>query len=356
VTYALGQILSGYLGDRLKPQNVILCGFLLTGAMNLSVGFLQNPGILVALWAVNGFAQALMWPPMLAILAKYLSNDEYSRACVWVGWGSAGGTIAVYAGTPLIISLLDYHWVFLICGAGGLLMALAWKTLYERKFRSGNVPEYQEKKPAAADGTVGAAPKFNLNAGVIMGIVMLAIVLHGALRDGVTNWLPTFVSDAFHLDSSAAILTGVLLPIFQIFCTSIASTIYRSAIPNAALCAAAIFGTGALSAVLFALLMGTGSLVTLVLLGLVAGCMHGINFVLVCMVPRYFKKFGHMSLVTGIFNSSTYVGSSVSTYGIALFSHSCGWNATVYLWAGIAAAGALLCLLIVRRWARFTAE
>ena len=126
VTYALGQILSGYLGDRLKPQNVILCGFLLTGAMNLSVGFLQNPGILVALWAVNGFAQALMWPPMLAILAKYLSNDEYSRACVWVGWGSAGGTIAVYAGTPLIISLLDYHWVFLICGAGGLLMALAF--------------------------------------------------------------------------------------------------------------------------------------------------------------------------------------------------------------------------------------
>ena len=103
VAYGTGQILSGWLGDKFKPQNIILVGFLLTAAMNLGVSMLENARLLPVLWAINGLAQACMWPPLVAIMAVHLDQEAYSRACVWVNWGSAFATIAIYLGSPLLI-------------------------------------------------------------------------------------------------------------------------------------------------------------------------------------------------------------------------------------------------------------
>ena len=60
VTYGAGQILSGWLGDKFKPQSVIFVGFLITACMNLAVSMLPDPRFLSVVWAMNGFAQALM--------------------------------------------------------------------------------------------------------------------------------------------------------------------------------------------------------------------------------------------------------------------------------------------------------
>ena len=78
--------------------------------------------------------------------------------------------------------------------------------------------------------------------------------------------------------------------------------------------------------------------------------MHGVNLMLVAMVPAFFKKHGNISTVSGIVNACTYVGSAVSTYGIALISESVGWNVTLAIWIGIAALGTIICFAVVRPW------
>ncbi len=353
ITYGAGQIISGWLGDRCKPQNVIFAGFLITSAMNLGVSLLQNDALLVALWAVNGFAQALMWPPLLAILTKHLNAAEYGRACVWVSWGSSFGTIAVYALCPVIITLMSYRYVFVVSGSAALTMAIVWKLMYERRFTGKNalVPD---DAPAPAKGDQPAAEKFTGAAIFLMAMIMLAIVMQGALRDGVSNWTPTLISETFNLDSSLSILTGVFLPIFHIVCTNIASRIYRRFITNELTCAGVMFAVGCAAAALLALLAGTGVISTIVLLALLVGCMHSVNLMLICMAPPCFRKFGHVSLVSGVLNSSTYIGSAFSTYAIALFSNAYGWSGTVWLWAAIAFAGMLICLGFARKWRKFT--
>lgn len=354
VTYGAGQIISGWLGDRCKPQNVIFAGFLVTSAMNLGVAFLQNDALLVALWAVNGFAQALMWPPLLAILTKHLNASEYGRACVWVSWGSSFGTIAVYALCPVIISLLNYRYVFLTSGSAALIMAIVWKLMYERGF-TGERALTPDDAPASRDsGRSTAAEKFTGTAVFMMAMIMLAIVMQGALRDGVSNWTPTLISETFGLDSSLSILTGVFLPIFHIVCTNIASRIYRRFITNELTCAGVMFAVGCSAAALLAIFAGAGVVSTVVLLALLVGCMHSVNIMLICMVPPHFRKYGHVSLVSGVLNSSTYIGSAISTYAIALFSGAFGWSGTVWLWAVIAFAGMIICLGFARKWWNFT--
>ena len=80
--------------------------------------------------------------------------------------------------------------------------------------------------------------------------------------------------------------------------------------------------------------------------------LDGVNLMLVCMVPRFYKNTGHVSLVSGLLNSCTYVGSAVSTYGVALMTEKAGWEPTILLWAGIAVGGTALCFLCTGPWKR----
>lgn len=349
ISYGTGQILSGWMGDRFKPQNIILVGFLLTSAMNLSVSMLENARLLPALWAINGFAQACMWPPLVAIMAVHLNQDEYSRACVWVNWGSAFATILVYTCSPLLIRVSGFQTVFTFGGIAALTMAVAWKVFFGLWFGDKAVvttTKEEAAQPAAAETFTGKVV-------FLMGLVMVAIVLQGALRDGVTNWMPTFVCESFGLDSSSAILTGVLLPIFQILCSQAAAWLFRKFSSHETITSGVIFALATVAAVLVALVMQRSVLLTALFMAALAGCMHGVNFVLIGMVPRQFRRFGRVGLVSGVLNSCTYLGSALSTYGIALLSESMGWSGTTALWIGIALAGAVICLAITKKWSGF---
>ncbi|MBQ8815546.1 MAG: hypothetical protein IJZ85_13735 [Lachnospiraceae bacterium] len=52
----------------------------------------------------------------------------------------------------------------------------------------------------------------------------------------------------------------------------------------------------------------------------------------------------------GALNSCTYVGSAISTYGIALISESAGWKVTAFIWFIIAVLGTVLCAASSRLW------
>lgn len=353
VTYGAGQLISGYLGDKFKPQNIILIGFFITAAMNVTVGVFSSGAELVLLWGVNGFAQALMWPPLVKILSSKLSDEAYKKAVVKVSWGSSMGTIAVYLLAPVIIKFLSVKLVFVISGVMALIMAFVWKLVYE-KYKPFSAPVITTNSVKKDEkGSAAPASRFNGFVITLLISVMLAIVLQGALRDGVTNWTPSYISETFNLESSVSILSSVVLPIFSILSFTVTSFINRKLIKNEVVCAGVIFAIGALSAALLILLGDKSAVLSLILLALLVGCMHGVNLILVCMVPAKFSKFGKVSFISGLINSSTYLGAAISTYGIAVFTDVFGWTKTIILWSAVAGVGALICIGLGKKWTKF---
>jgi len=83
---------------------------------------------------------------------------------------------------------------------------------------------------------------------------------------------------------------------------------------------------------------------------LLTGSMHGVNMILIGMIPPYFGKKGNVSTASGVLNSCVYIGSAISTYGIAVLTKNVGWEKTLLVWFAIAALGTIICFACTKPW------
>lgn len=357
VTYGVGQLLSGYLGDRVKPQLLIFIGLLTTSAMNFLVPLVVEPHYVLILWCINGFAQALMWPPMVKIMSLYMTDDEYKTNCVKVSWGASFAMIVIYLIAPLFIRLTGWKGLFVFCASVALVYAFVWKSGVARVTEKlAGRSDRTEENGIAAESTAVQTAMNRKTVVFMIGCIMLAIAMQGSLRDGVTTWMPTYINETYHLGSAISILTGVAMPCFSIVCLQLSSWSNRKLIRNEMLCSAAWFLPGFLGSLVLSFLPASSAVLSVVLSTVVTGSMHGVNMILTGMIPPYFKKSGNVSFMSGLLNSCTYVGSALSSYGFAVVAERKGWNAVMPVWAAAAFAGVVLCLAVVRPWKRYTHE
>ena len=348
ITYGVGQIICGILGDKVKPQNIILTGLFVTTIMNFMLPVSTNVVYMTTIWCINGFAQAMMWPPLVKILSTYLDDYAYSKAVVKVSYGSSIATIAIYLLSSLFAALNNWKMLFYLSAIVGFIGMFLWKAGFSRV----------EKEMSMVERTLivdnkAETKEFKLSNWLIVILgVMLAILLQGSLRDGVTTWMPSLINEIYGIDTSGAIVTSIALPIFSIFCYQIAQFLLRKYFKNEIICAGVIFGTVFVATVILWLLYDKSVIVTVLLNMLIVGGVHGVNLMLVCIAPKRFTPYGNISTMSGILNFSTYVGSAASTYGFAALSEYTGWHTTIGIWIGIAFVGTLMCFLTAKKWER----
>lgn len=342
ITYGVGQLISGKLGDIINPKKLMFVGFILTALMNLSIPFCSSGTAMCIVWGVNGFAQSLMWPPMVKIMKSAMTNERYDKGCVAVSWGSTGATILIYLISPLIIKLTSWKGVFFVNSSAAIIMSAVWWILITKIEKETGI-----YYPVVSDKNGKKKEKKKLTASMclpLLAFTMLAIFLQGSLRDGVTTWVPTYISEVFKLDSGKSILSGVIVPVFSLASIQLTSIIYNKMGKKPYKCAGTMFVVSVVSTGLLALFNDKSVILTIVLCALCVGCMHGINLILVCMLPAIYADEDNMSTLSGTLNFTTYVGSAASTYGFALLSESLGWGGTIYIWLGISALGTIMCI------------
>ena len=346
-TYGIGQIVNGRLGDYVKPQNLILTGLIIATVINFAFPLLAaSPMLMAALWGVNGFAQAMMWPPIVRILVANMDDDMYSYAVVRVSWGSSIGTIVVYLLSPMIIGFAGWQGVFYFSALIGAVVTSLWFFMRQRI----TVPQMN-----AASNTPAKA-RIPRQALLPMAFIALGIIFQGMLRDGVTSWMPSYLSEIFNLGNQTSIFCTVSLAIFGMFSYTVATKLYKRWFSNEVTCGGVIFGFSILTALLLFIFFDGGAVLSILLMATLTACMHGINLMLITHVPKRFKKYGNISTISGAVNACTYIGSAIFTYVVALLSEQIGWRYTVGVWAIIALLGTVCCFIAARPWKKFYQE
>lgn len=357
-TYGFGQLISGVLGDRFRPHHIMASGLALTACCNILLPLVYpNHLLMTVVWGVNGFAQALMWPPIVKLMATYMNESEYA-SCNWlVSTAAHSATILIYIAVPVCITWLDWRAAFVISS----VMAVAAMTAWLFGFRSLSNKLTADPSATRTKAGKGEQPAARMPLGrafVVSGtiFILIAIAMQGFLKDGVQSWMPTFFTEVFSMQSSTAILSNVLLPIFNILVVSLATWLYQRVFRNEVREGMTFFALAVVLSVLLAFFYQSSAILCLLLAAIITGSMHGINLMFISFLPRRFTATGKVATVSGICNACSYVGSCISSYGIAVVAEKMGWQVTLFSWAAIALVGVVLCILVTRRWNRFISE
>lgn len=340
ITYGCGQFISGVAGDRFSPKKCVLFGLALSSAMNFLIPLCSGAAQMTLVWSVNGFAQAFIWPPMTKLLSGLLTQDSYKAVCSRVCWGASLGTILVYLIAPVLMKLLHWKAVFLFSGICGIAATILW---------SRKCPAYTHQNAGPVSAGREKTGSGRLISPLILAL-MAAILLQGMLRDGITTWMPAYVAEVYHLDNYLSVLINVILPVFGIVCLEVSTRLYRFHIKNPVTCAAFFFCLGAVASAALVFLPEQNAGVAVLCAAVLKGSMHGVNLMLVSMIPLYFQKMGKVSTMSGILNSCVYLGSALSSYGIAALADRFGWGINLVSWLVVSVLGSVLCLLSIRPW------
>ena len=122
-TYAIGQLVSGILGDRISPKNLICIGLLGTVVCNVTLPFFSSALLIAGIWCINGFFQSMLWPPLVRILAENLNESDYVDACAEVSAATSVAVILTYLTVPLFLRIADWRMAFFF--PAGLTPALS---------------------------------------------------------------------------------------------------------------------------------------------------------------------------------------------------------------------------------------
>ena len=354
VAYGAGQVLSGVVGDKIKPRTMIICGLALASACNIAMFFSSSVALMTVIWTVNGIGHSMLWPPIVRLLSSTLDDEEYSYAVVRVSWGSSVATILLYSLCPLLLRFMSWREIIASCAAVGAAVLITWIAFSKRLFSSDTSDNREKAEMGEAVKTL-PVPKYVL---IPMVLIMLGIILQGMLRDGVTNWVPSLLNESFGIPEEDAIFAAVIPAIFSMVSFYAFDLLHRRVFHNEVLCAAVIFG----GSLCFAIAMYavnsflSSAVLSVVIVAIIIACMHGINLMLISIVPKRFAKSGKVATFSGLVNSCTYIGAAIATPVFAKIAEISGWGVTILSWAVISLLGLLVCFFASPLWKRFRKE
>jgi MFS transporter, OPA family, glycerol-3-phosphate transporter len=363
LAYACGQIINGLLADRLGGKRAMLIGAAGTVTMNVLFGVASFWGLLwmfVTIRGIDGYLQAFGAPGMVKINAAWFGHRERGRFAGIFGFMINLGRFGIFKLGPALLAgfvflglwqipPLHWRWLFWVPAGITTVVALGMGCVVQDTPEGAGFPSPNQQDPS---GDVRASVKtvlYTIASNPVVWVVACAYACTGAVRQGIDQWFPRFMNEAYHVDFQSAQfqLVGFLIPfvasagslisgylsdtLFQGRRAPVAAGLYF--IETAIILLAAQFHT-ANAAVLF-----------LVLISFTANATHSILGTAAAMDIGGPKMAGFAS---GVIDSFQYFGGSLAGYFLgALLDKS--WGSYFYFMAPFGVIGGILMLTIFGR-------
>ena len=89
--YGIGQIVSGFLADKVNPSKMIGFGLFGAGVFTIMAGFSVNPMFFLLFWCLHGCSQSMLWASTIFVLLIFFSKSAilsailFALACALMG-------------------------------------------------------------------------------------------------------------------------------------------------------------------------------------------------------------------------------------------------------------------------------
>lgn len=331
MTYAIGQLINGAIGDRIKARYMVSVGLVMAGVCNFLVSLFSDiPAILTVVYAASGFFLAMIYGPMTKVIAEN-NPPVYATRC------SLGYTFASFLGTPLAgvaAALLPWRGVF---SSGGVILAimgtLCFASFLAMEHRG--IVRYRPHDPGRErGGSIKALLKHQF-------VKYIAVsILTGVIRTSVVFWLPTFINQylGYSAERSATIFT---VATFVIAATPFISIfVYEHLGYHMERTMKIGFSLSALSFLLVFLIQS--SVISIVLMVVAIMTANFASSMLWAVYCPSLKGTGMVSFATGFIDFVSYMAAAAANLAFANAVTAIGWGPLILVWAGLSLMGLLV--------------
>ena len=345
--YGIGQLVNGFLGDKVSPFRMVSVGIVLSGLANVLMGAADGVGVMAVLWGINGFAQSMLWSPILYIITYVLTEKRTKTAGVDMTPTVPVGTFGAYLLAWAMMHFFGWRGVFSGAGILILLIAAVWicvclKLRVEKVYATVAVGIIGDKK------SVWSA---FFGSGALLFVGVCAV--HGMLKDGVMTWVPTMITENYPVSASFSVLLSTCLPMVNFFGAYLAVFVLKKRGFEETRTGILFFGFALLACALMHFVGKVPVVICLVLLATITASMFAVNYIYITLVPQRFAQFGIVSAVSGVLNASAYLGTAVSNYGFGLLSQEFGWGFTIISWVVLCICAIACLLCAMKHWNKF---
>jgi len=348
--YALGQFISGPLGDRFGARRIITVGLLLSVAANLLFPFSSSILSMAVMMGVNGIAQSTGWPNSMKTMSNWFSLNERGRMMAWWGTNYQVGDLVATGFAAFLIGSASWREAFWIPAIG--LGIVGGVFLWGQRNRPEDVglpgiAEYSENAPTVERGdrlAVAETPhsvkeivvevlrnKFIWNLGLSYFFLKL-------VRYTFLFWLSTYLVQVIGFQPDSAGYMSSIYP-FAGFLGTVAAGYASDKFFSARRAPVSVIMLASLAASIYGYSLYAGhAILGPVFLGVIGFSTFGPDTLISATAAMDFGARRGSSSAAGFINGIGSIGAALSGVLIAWISSELGWIAVFHFLMAITAA------------------
>ena len=349
--YAAGQLINGYLGDRVGSRIMVGMGLLCSAVLNAFFPLTTSLVMMAAILAANGYFQAAGWGPIVKVLSNWYPVSMRGRAAGRLGTSYIlGGALAALLAGAVYSLTQDWRSVFVVPAILMVVSAVHWITTIR-------VAPGGEREATCTNKFLTRVVFGNVN----VWLTGLALFCANIMRYGFLTWAVTYFFEVQGAAISVAAYKSLVFPIAGAagaimagwLSDAVFTTVQRPSgkaggvtgkivtkTPVRAGVAALFLAAAGLSAAIFP--FTTHWLSGLSALACVGFYVFGAHPLLVGAAPMDCAGRAGASSATGFIDCLGYIGAGLTAVGTGLLVDNLGWNAGFAFWVGAAFVGAAL--------------
>ena len=334
IFYAIGQLVNGAIGDKIKARYMISIGLAMAGVTNMMFSYLsQFPDIAMIIYGMTGFFLSMIYGPMTKVVAEN-TDPLYATRC------SLGYTFASFFGSPLAgvaaAALPKWESVFTLSSAILFIMAVT-SFCFFIAFEKKGIVKYNQYKPVKEKG---GSIKVLIQHRIIK--FTLISIITGVIRTTVVFWMPTYFSQYLGYDADTAAMMFTVSTLIISTTAFVAVFVYEKMKHNMDRVLLLMFS---LATLFFAGLYFIKN--PIINVGLIILAIMASNSAATMLWSRYcpsLRDTGMVSGATGFLDFVSYISAATSSTIFANSVTAIGWGNLILVWAGLMLFGVLISL------------
>ena len=342
--YAIGQFVSGLIGDRIGARRLVSIGMLCAAFTCAAFGAASSGGFLLLAFTLNGFAQSTGWPGTTKGMAEWTRPERRGAVMgLWCTSYQVGGIVASWFCT---LMLGRYGWraaffgpALCIAAVGGIVFL----TLRRGPYAVATMPLTGSLAARAGiDREVFRNPTLWSYGSAYFFIKLI--------RYSVLFWLPYYLHTALGLSETNAGYLSISFEVGGVVgAVSIGLISDRMAhLSRSIIAAIGLVGLAA-ALLVYAWLAPTSALLQFSLMALIGGLLFGPDSLVSSSAAQDAGGQAAAARATGFVNGIGSLGALLQGYVTIGIRKSFGWSAVFYVFVGFALLSALALTPTFRR-------